>query len=194
MPLFPTHRATGSNLTAARLTALICAFFAAFVPVQATAQPVRLLGQTISITFVEKQTDASAAARTMNQKNAVVLTFRPMSQIDFERERNPGSISPAHTYGLASGLFGSWLRFSNAAQIRVTANAEGVVIEDHIFNFMQRFVIATDGKTCRATISYALDPGQTVFELREIRTKKPLALVSLAARDVVCSLGSAAIY
>ena len=196
MTALPTRTTIGSRRITGRLAALACMACTALAPVGATAQPASVIGQAISISFVEMQTVASTPARTMAQKNAVVLTLRSLDQIEFERERNPGSISKAHTYGLGSGAGGSWLRINNNSRIRVILGPKEIVVEQHIFNFTQRYVIVANGKTCSATISYALDPGQSPagFELLEILTKKPLKLASLAAANVSCSLGTTAIY
>jgi hypothetical protein len=190
MPLLLARRTTNSILAASCVAALT----GALVPLRVMAQPVTIQGQTISIGFVEKQTRVTAPALPAHQKNTVTLTFRTLQEIEFERERNPQTISSARTYKLATGLVGTWLPITNAAKVRVTGSARDIVIEQHIFNFMQRYEIITDGRTCMAKISYALDPGQLQFELRAIRTKEPLKLVSLAADGITCSLGNAAIY
>ena len=196
MTALPTRTTNGPGPVAGRLAALACLVFSAILPAGATAQPISVIGQAISISFVEVQTAASTPARTMNQRNAVVLTLRSLNQIEFERERNPGSISKAHTYGLGSGAGGRWIRINNNSQIRVTLGPKEIVVEQHIFNFTQRYVIVADGKTCSAKITYALDPGQSPaeFALLEIMTKKPLELSSIAAANVSCSLGATAIY
>jgi len=164
-----TARMTTNPILAASCVAAFAGFAClALVPLRAVAQPITVLGRTISIEFVEKQTRASTPALTAHQKNRVALTFRTLKEIDFERERNPQTISPSRTYRLATGLVGTWLPITNAVEVRVTGSPSAIVIEHHIFNFMQRYEIVTDGRTCTAKIS-----GAPLFQVGSLMSSLP---------------------
>ena len=192
-----TRRIAELARAALRATTITCLPVLALLPASAVAQTVSAIGQAFSISFVEVQSEAAAPARIMRQKNVVRLTVRPFGQFDFERERNTGSISKAFTYGMATGAAGSWQKVNTVTRVRVTMDPQAILIEQHSFNFTQRFVITTDGKTCAAAITYSVEQGQdgpVEYQMIEILTKKPLRLASLAAASISCSVGSTAIY
>lgn len=178
---------------AATIACIVCPSLTASAAEQTGALSLR----SFSITFVEVQTEASETPRIMRQRNAVRLTLRPSGQFDFERERNTGSISKAYLYRMATGAAGVWLEASHGSRIRVMAAPRQIVIEQHGSNFTQRFAITITGNTCKAAIAYAADPSPEqppIFKMTEIVTKKSLRLATLAASEIMCSVGGIAMY
>ncbi len=204
------------NVRTAAFIAAVC-----LSSISCLASDLKLDGKSFEISFIERQgpnfiLESPAGIvvghgdghRGTGQENRVELTFRSGNQFDFERERNPSAIyqrnpepsNPArvhHDTG-ASGTIGAWLPVAGSMapniNMRVRIDSQKVIAEIHAINFTQSFTLTTDGKSCVAEISYALDPGEMGFKMINLKSKVPVERDVLTAEKVRCRLGTGNIF
>lgn len=181
----------------------------------------QFIGRSFEITFVEHQVQNGAGMPKPTdvpgisfatpidhkQKNRIALTFRPGNNIDYEAERNFGTIfqrdpgrnhsTPIHLLSGASGRIGDWLDMPNpytANNVRISIDGNHILVSSRTTNFTKTLSITFEGKSCSTSITYKLNPGETGFEVFNMRTKVPHKLGSLSAESISCRIGTANLF